>query len=476
MSSTASSEYQFSSPYFRWLGYAIWFIMAVMSIVFYKERATFMDGGFQLFELINSEEFGIYHYRLSNPLTQILALAAIKMNLSLKMVMIAYSVNFILFFALIYHFITGWCKNDFLGWTQIAFFTLLTTDSFYFLTPEFYQGMSLLLLWFAMILRFDFQKKWLFPTLLLLLIPIIFDHLLLSAFFVFLWSFFYLHEPKLRRLEYWFLAAGMLGIFVIHQEFFTSWYDAMKTKNFKTNLETYFPNFQSIPAHLIFLKKCVTTYYFFPIALLVLSIGYISSFFTNLKSKFERFFPLLKLGLVLGFCASYLLIIHIGDPNTPYIFYAEVNYIGLAIPITIALFFDFVPRIKAKQNVLLISLAFIMLIRLGTISMTHNKFEARHDWMRHELHISNSNRLIIKAEDAPQDIYIQDWSIPYESLLITAIEGPEKAKSLLIATEEKLYKDFLEEEDLLLEVMRQTDLEDLNKRYFDLGEGRYLVK
>ena len=95
MSSTASSEYQFSSPYFRWLGYAIWFIMAVMSIVFYKERATFMDGGFQLFELINSEEFGIYHYRLSNPLTQILALAAIKMNLSLKMVMIAYSVNFI---------------------------------------------------------------------------------------------------------------------------------------------------------------------------------------------------------------------------------------------------------------------------------------------------------------------------------------------------------------------------------------------
>jgi len=67
-------------------------------------------------------------------------------------------------------------------------------------------------------------------------------------------------------------------------------------------------------------------------------------------------------------------------------------------------------------------------------------------------------------------------SIPYESLLITALEGPEKAKSLLITTEEKQYKDFLEREDLLLEVMRQTKVDDLNKQYFDFGEGKYLVK
>ena len=475
MGSYTNSEYQFSSPYFRWLGYAVWFIMAVMSVIFYKERATFMDGGFQLTELINSGELGIYHHRLTNPLTQILALAAIKLNLSLKVVMIAYSLNFILFFALIYHLITTWCKNDFLAWTQIAFFTLLTTDSFYFLTPEFYQGMSLLLLWFAMILRFDFRQQWLFPVLLILLIPIIFDHLLLSAFFAFLWCFFYLHDTKLRRLEYWLLAIGMIIIFVIHQEFFTSWYDTMKTKGFKDNLVTYFPNFQSIPAHSIFLKKCVTTYYFFPVALLALSVGYLSRFLTSSKSKTEHYFPLLKLGLVLGFCFCYLLIIHIGDPNTPYIFYSEVNYIGLVIPITVALLFDFGSRIR-KENVLLVGFTIIMLIRLGTISITHNKFEGRHDWMRHELHISNSNRLIIKEKDAPQGIYIQDWSIPYESLLITALEGPEKAKSLLIATEEKQYKDFLEEENLLLEVMRQTDVETLNKRYFDMGEGKYLMK
>ena len=475
MSSSTASAYQFSSPYFRWLGYAIWLVMAVMSVAFYKERATFMDGGFQLTELINSGELGIYHHRLTNPLTQIMALIAIKMNLSLKVVMIAYSLNFIFFFALIYHFITTWCKNDFLAWTQISFFTLLTTDSFYFLTPEFYQGMSLLLLWFAMILRFDFWQKWLFPALLLLLIPIIFDHLLLSAFFAFLWCFFYLHEAKLRRLEYWLLAAGMIGIFVIHQEFFTSWYDAMKTKGFRENLEMYFPNFQNIPAHLIFLKKCVTTYYFFPVALLTLSIAYISSFFRNSKTKIERFYPLLKLALVLGFCFCYLLIIHIGDPNTPYIFYSEVNYIGLAIPITIALFFDFAPRDK-KENMLLIAVVIIMFIRLSTITYTHKKFAGRHDWMRHELYMSKSNRLIINGKDAPQEIYIQDWSIPYESLLITALKGPREAKSLLIATDKEQYEDFLEKENLLLEVMRQTNVEKLNKNYFDMTNGKYLVK
>jgi hypothetical protein len=197
--------------------------------------------------------------------------------------------------------------------------------------------------------------------------------------------------------------------------------------------------------------------------------------FAAYKANIEGFFPLLKLALILGFCFCYLLVIHIGDPETPYIFYAEVNYIGLAIPISIALLFDFVPRI-AKQNVLLPVFVIIAIIRIGTISLTHNKFESRHDWMRHELHNSNSNKLIIKAEDAPQDIYIQDWSIPYESLLITALEGPDKAGSLLIATEEKQYKDFLDREDLHLEVMRQTEMYKLNKKYFDLGEGKYLVK
>ena len=489
MSSTVSSEYQFSAPHFRRLGYFIWFVMAIMSVVFYKERATLMDGGFQLFELINGGEFGIYHYRLTNPLTQVLALAAVKLNLSLKLVMIAYSLNFILFFALIYHFIVAWCKNDFLGWTQIAFFTLFTTDSFYFLTPEFYQGMSLLLLWFAMVLRFDFQRKWLFPALVLLLIPIIFDHLLLSVFFVFLWCFFYLHESKLRRLEYWLFAIVLIIIYFVHKEYFTSWYDAMKTESFKNNFRAYFPNLHTLPSHKIFLEKCLSTYYFFPIALLSLTGGYIMAFskksmsgIINLPNKFaaykaniEGFFPLLKLALILGFCFCYLLVIHIGDPETPYIFYAEVNYIGLAIPISIALLFDFVPRI-AKQNVLLPVFVIIAIIRIGTISLTHNKFESRHDWMRHELHNSNSNKLIIKAEDAPQDIYIQDWSIPYESLLITALEGPDKAGSLLIATEEKQYKDFLDREDLHLEVMRQTEMYKLNKKYFDLGEGKYLVK
>jgi len=489
MNTSSALPHQFSSPFYRRLGYLVWLILAILSVVFYKERATFMDGGFQLTELINNGTFGIYHYRLTNPLTQILALAAIKMGLSLKTVMILYSLNFILFFAAVHFLIVRWCKNDFLAWTQIAFFTFLATDSFYFLTPEYYQGMSLLLLWFAMILRFDFKQKWLLPALSLLLIPIIFDHLLLTAFFIFLWFFFGLHEAKLWRWQYLFLAVTVAIIFVVHQKFFVSWYDAAKTESFTNNFEQYFPNFHTIPAHEIFLGKLKWLYPILPISLLLLTFKYLYAFYKNelrgslnlgkkhvaLQVKLERFFPLIKLLLILGFCFSYLLIIHIGDPETPYIFYAEVNYLGLAIPIAVAYFFDFMPKIQDKRQTKII-LTIIVFISFFKILNTYGKFEFRHNWMLSQFENKTTNRVIIKAENPYKNIYIQEWSVPYESLLITALDGPKSAKSLLIATEEKQYKDYLNEENLLLEVMRQTDVDSLNKAYFDLGKNKYFLE
>ena len=128
-------------------------------MVFYKERAIFLDGAFQLEKMINQGVFKIYHYRLTNPFTQVLALTAIYLKLPLKVVLFAYSINFIFFFAGIYWAIVRWFKNDYLGWVQIFFFTLLVLDSFYFLPPDLYQGSALLLLWWAILLDDPAMKK-----------------------------------------------------------------------------------------------------------------------------------------------------------------------------------------------------------------------------------------------------------------------------------------------------------------------------
>lgn len=488
---TPKFPYRFESPWFRRAGYAAWLLLTVYAVIFYQERATFMDGGFQLFELINSEDFGIYHYRLSNPVTQIFAWLAVKAGLPLKAVMLLYSLNFVVFFAFIYHLLVRWCKNDYLALTQVGFFTLLTSESFYFLTPEFYQGMSLLLLLFGLLLRYDLRKhKLLLPGLLLLLVPIIFDHLLLSAFFLFLWSFFWLDRADFRRRwEYYVLLVGMFGVYYLSDEVFISWYDAMKKDNFHHQFATWKTQLWAIPAHSIFLEKCKTIYKFFPALLLVVTYGYFAQLYKKegrgdlvfpgklhvITPFLNRIYPLLKWSLAVGFCFAYLLINHISDPTTDYLYYSEVNYIGLTVPLLVALFFDLAPRFS-KQKLLLYFVVIALLHAGLQIGLRSRKFIRRHAKIIETLEKSPSDRVIVRGANDPKSYYIQNWSMPYESLLITAAVHPDSAQTLLIADNAEQYRDFLDREDLFLEVMRQSPIENLHKRYFRLGEGRYEVR
>lgn len=467
----SANTYQFSAPYLRWSGYAVWAILAIFAVIFYEERATFADGGFQLVELINTGDFGIYHYRLSNPVTQIFAWTAVHAGLPLRAVMILYSLNFIVFFALIYHLLVAWCRNEYLAWTQIGFFTLLTTESFYFLTPEFYQGMSLLLLLFGLLLRYELRLRgWLLSGVLILLTFVIFDHLLLTGFFLFLWLYFWLLRPDFRRCgAYYILLAGGGILFYLSNRVFVSWYDAMKSKNFYANLETYGDRILTLPAHGIFAEKCLNLYYFFPLLLLLLTGLYLRRFW-----KRKNISGLLKLILIWGFCCCYLIINHISDPNTEFLFYSEVNYIGLTVPLCLPLLFDFAGKVRNQRLVLFIA-AGIMLLRLWTIGVSHQRFEHTNRWIEAQFADTDTNKIILRAEDAPQKIYVQDWAIPYQTLLLTAQDSPQSAKTLLIATKEEQYLEFMQRNDLHLEVMRQTPLEDLNQHYFELGEGRYLL-
>lgn len=440
-----------------------------------------MDGGFQLVELINTEQFGIYHYRLTNPLTQLLPLFAIKMEWSLKLVMQLYSLNFILLFALLYHLIVCVGRNDYLALTQIAFFSFFVSDTFYFVTPEFYQGMSLLLLWFAIALRFDFKTdKWLFLVLLFLLVFIVFDHLLLSGFFLLMWLFFALQQPQMRTWQYFALLLGLFIIFGIHKAYYTSWYDAMKQKEFWANINQYYPNFFEIPAWNVFLQKCTNRYILFPVVLISLVIGYavlvLNAFQNKVKQSLfdtgkSAFGYALRLGLLLGFCGMYLLIIHIGDPFSPYIFYAEVNYMGLAIPLCIAFFFEMKRFIS--ERILLFSLLGIMLFRLFSIVNVQDKFVDRHTFLETKMSNNEGTKLLLPLENAPLDLLIQDWAIPEETLLLSAMNGADNAKSILIPTEEKQYQPYLNDKNIWLEKGRQVPQKEMNVIYFNLGEGVY---
>ncbi|MFT4664405.1 MAG: hypothetical protein ACI8YQ_004671 [Polaribacter sp.] len=472
-----TAPYQFSSPRFRQLGYLSWLILLIMAIVFYKERAIFLDGAFQLEKLINQGTFKIYHYRLTNPFTQILALSAIYLKLPLKIVLIGYSINFILFFGGIHYAIVRWCKNDFLGWVHLFFFTLMVLDSFYFLPPELYQGSALLLLWWAILLKDpNLENKWTMLGLVLFMIPILSGSRLIATYFLYCFVFFWFSIKELRHWRYYLLFGCLFLFAFIHSKFFISGYDIGKIEEFNKNLETYLPNLLDIPANKIFLAKCIEYYYGYVLAFALVVIGYLYAF---IKKRKQVQFPLLKILMVIGGNVAFLLLLHLGSPKTNYRFYAEVNYLPLTILVCIPLLFDILPLVK-NQKWVLYGFLLTIIVRLSVIATNHQQFENRHQWYIDKMDEASgkgTNKSITQWQNSPKKMLIQPWASPQETLLLSSLRGPEHSRSLLVANTKEHYTRSLNEGHFFLSSYYHSHTEDdMNKAFFRMGtETEYLI-
>ncbi len=467
-------SYQFSSPWFRRLGFLAWLALLVLAMVFYKERAIFLDGALQVEKLINLRVFKIYHYRLTNPLTQVLALGAVYLQLPLKAVLFAYSINFILLFGGIYWLIVGWLKNDYLGWALVFFFTLMVLDSFYFLPPELYQGSAMLLLWWAVVLRYPAMKKpWVLPVLVLLLVLVVSDSRLLPAVFLFCWVFFWLSVPALRHWKYYLLLALLFVLVYIHGQYFVSWYDEAKMNDFFRYLKEWYPTYWEIPANAKFVEKCIKFYYFYPLFLIIIVVGYMVAF---AKRDRRIDYPLLKLALVLGANLAFILLLHIGSPNTYYRFYSEVNYLPLTILTTIPLLFDIIPTLGREKWVLGL-FVFILMIRINLIASNGKSFKARHQWYTEQMDKATeqgSNRSIIHIWNAPRSLIVQAWASPQETLLLSALDGPKHSRTLMVAEDAGRYKKGLDRDSIFMTYYQRMPVELMNPRYFNMGGGEYI--
>jgi len=458
---------QFRIPHFRWLGYLTWLALLLFSLVFYKERTLFLDAGFQMFNMVNEEAIQIYHYRFVAALPQFLPFFALKLGASLKIILLLNSIAHLLFFALIYHLMVRNFKNDFFGWALTFLFTLLALDSFYHIQSEFYHGLGLLLLLFAIVTRHPrLEAKWSIPVAVLLMITIAFAHKLTSVFFLFLWLFFFFHDPVYRNKRYLLLLGLMLVIVFIKAQFFTNWYEAIKQADFQRNWTAYFPNFQKMPANKIFLQRMLRFYYFLPILWAVVGGFYLR------KRKW------LKLGLVFSFSFGYILLINIAGPNAPYRFYSEVSYLPLSIFVTVPLMFDLIPTMGKPKWVLWI-FATIILLRLVAIASNHQTFENRLTWMQNQLAKApelGTNRLLLKKEDAPMDTLIMEWGLPYSTMLLSSLVHPDSAKTLFINDDFEKFQDYLDKDNYFLSIFKKIEVEDfLNPNYFKLEKGKYIL-
>lgn len=449
----------------RRLGWLALLALLALAAVFFRERALFTDMAFQTVLMSTEGDFQIMVNRFGVVLVQALPLLAIKMGLPLQAVSLLYSISFPLLFLGVYALMVRVCKQEELGLSLVTLFTLMVFDAFYWPSSEQQQGLAFLLLYFAFAQR-DLRFKSISAILVALIaVPVLaWYHPLIFIPFYFLWAFFLLRQAEAHNGRYLALGGYMAIVLVFKSLFSGNWYDDDKFRIFKENLAALFPDYFSMASHGQFAQWCLEHWYFLPLLWLAVSGFYLHR---------RQWKPLLLMWL---FGLGHLMLLHIASPEHPYRFYAEVNYLPLTLYAALPFWYDIAPSIRPKHW-LTAGFALFLILRIAAIGLHHKPWTERLERLESILaegrQNTSSSRYLVRETPALRDSLFITWSAPYETLLLSAMQHPDSAQTLLIRSDFGKFEKEIKEPGRLLSDFGAKPDSTLNKRYFRLPEGRY---
>ncbi|MBK9014497.1 MAG: hypothetical protein IPM82_10645 [Saprospiraceae bacterium] len=469
----------------RTLGYLTWLVLFAMSFVFFKERAFFMDAGFQLFNLINEQKIQVYHYRFVTAVPQVVPFLMMKMGAPLWALAMGFSSAYLFLlrnlaparplFALRCPWLGTALADDVDDLRRVLPHPKrvqprpVTADAgLRHCAPQCPVGCRLAV---GGTLATGCHCG-LFAQI---------EHHLHGVPL----GFFWLKIKELRHLRY----GLVLGIFMlataIKSVFFTNWYEAAKQAEFAVNLQHYFPKFWAIPSNFVFLERCLHYYYLLPLLLGVVSVFY-------LRKK-----QWLLLGLVWSFSLGYLLLYNIADPQAKFRFYSEVSYLPLSIFVAVPLFFDvfatgfnvtpasllsWPKAISASRTAHMAQrwpsamtklVAAVLLLRLATIAWNHRTVATQFSWI--EQHLDRpGNRFLLQKNLVPMDTVLMEWGVPFTAMHLSALASPDSAETLLVLPDFEWFEDKIGREDVFFSPFHKVlERKDFNENYYRLQPGRY---
>jgi len=167
MSITTSIDTSQSKKIF-WLGIFSYSILALLAIIFYKERTVFCDVAFRFYAMIKADDYAIQANRFGSYFTQSFLYLSQTIGLPLKYVMINYSVGFIIYKALAFFICLNGLKKPNFALTILLVDVLIVSETFYWIQSELVESLTFLILYFAF-LQYSAERKVHILRLLLLL-------------------------------------------------------------------------------------------------------------------------------------------------------------------------------------------------------------------------------------------------------------------------------------------------------------------
>jgi hypothetical protein len=445
------------------LGIAAYMLLGSLAAVFYLERMVFADIAFHTTTILVDKTLFIQNQRFVAACTQLFPLAAQSLNLPLKSVLITYSVGFIAYYCLIFLACTVWLRQWKMGLVMLLLSTLMVTDTFYWIQSELPQGLALLVLVFAIMLRYRTPEGfigWQLGLLFVLWFAIAYAHPMLAFPTFFILIFFWRKSPSRTAVHPKLVVAS--GVFVLlilvlkNKVLGPGGYDSEAMERI-VNLQKLFPNYFDLASNRDFLRWCLTDFYLLPISFITIEIFY---FWQRKWNKFLLFNV---------FFFGYLLLVNVSIPDSYHRFYLENLYLPLGLFVAVPLVFDVLPRFGENGEWPrwgFAALALCLAVRLSNIGLAHRPWTARLDWERNFMS-KNPGKLIIPENLVPMDKLLMSWGSSFEFMLLSSLDNPAETRMITIDEDPGRHTRALYRNRAIITEIEVWDYDRLPHRYFN---------
>lgn len=399
-------------------------VLLAGSLVWYKQRMLFVDPCWLTYNNINKQTIHIAEYRYGAFITQMVPLIGSKLGLSLRAILMAYSVSFYIFYLAV-ALIAGYLRQYWLAILLACYFTFIVSDVYFWPNNEVHQGIAWMILFLALFLHYMAKDR--YPVFLWLLFPVlillsIFSHFIVIIPFSFLWLYIILERRKTftRRqvIVTGICSLCIVVLFIIKYRLGSNsgWYDAGKLEPIKKmGLDTVIASFTTDHAKRMF-PLFFQSYW---ILVLVLVAGLIA------LAIIKKYLQLL---LVTGYVAGYFSLICLTYPGywgKELLFYMESEWMALAVVAATPFVMEVLPRLKPAVMTGIV--AGIFLVRLCYIGQSYTFFNERYtrlEKITEQLHAQKISKAVIALEEKRcNDLFIMEWGLPIESIVLSSLKN-----------------------------------------------------
>jgi hypothetical protein len=442
------------------LGMAVYLMLFLFAIIFYKERTIFSDPAFFIFSIVRDGIFVTPHFRYGTILTQIFPVLGIKLSLSLNTILLIFSASFIVYYFICYLLCGIVFKNYKVALALLIAQVLFSCHSFYWEESELPLGLAYLSVCFAYI---SGQPKGKMKPLSIMLLTAAmlfgcFFHTLIAipAMYVFAYFIFKKDEGLNKKLFYYAIAIFIIGVIIVWL-FFRDEYDKSAMGGIR-NFDYLFPHYLGIKLNRVFLRNWFDIYYWIPLCCFAIVSVFVY------KKQWLQFIAFC------GFVIGYLLLINVCYANAnPQPFYIENQYLPLGLIIAIPFVFEVLPLLDRKRLAYVVVIS-IFITGAARIYLTHKPYTARLNWERRFLKENAGKKLLLPQKLVPMDTLMMVWGTPYEFWLLSTTETGKTA-SILISENIKEYEYVQWENKEFATTWGNFSYSSLPKRYFKFTDS-----